>query len=316
MTHLFEHGLRKFSRAELIASSASRNWQGVGAELRSHPAGEITPILPTQMEITLAIAGSRTSVVARRAGPTQETVARTGTLWFCPIGLKEDEIRISEPIPEVLHVYLPKERFTELGEGDEGIEVAPDAVAYLADVDDALVRQIGMRLLAELRTETSGGRLLVQSLAQSLALHIGLSYAAAGGAAGRDRKVTGGLDAARLRRVIEFIRANLETDIAVEDLAEVACLSRHHFSRRFQAALGEAPHQYVSRLRLERAKALLAAGDMPVAEIALSCQFSSQSAFGRAFTRSMGVSPAAFRRLNRSAPSYGIVTGNVPGRPA
>lgn len=271
----------------------------MAAELRRHPAGEVSPVLPSQMEITLAVKGSRTSVVERRAGRAQRTPAHTGTLWFCPIGVQEEEIRISEPIPEVLHLYLPTQTFAALDDAD-GITAAPERIFYLADVEDALVRQICWRILQELAQETAGGRLVVQSLAQSLALHISTSYSSS--ASRSLTPVKGGLDPGRLSRVLEYIREHLDQDIEVAELARVACLSRHHFTRSFQQSLGVPPHRYVSALRLERAKALLEAGDIPLSQISLICQFSSQSAFGRAFTRSVGISPAEYRRLHRPPP--------------
>jgi len=104
-----------------------------------------------------------------------------------------------------------------------------------------------------------------------------------------------GLDDGRLRRIVQFIDANLQNDIRLKDLARVANLSPFHFSRAFRKATGGPPHRFVRDRRLERARELLKDSSTPLAEIALICSFSSQSSFNRAFTRAYGVSPGKFR---------------------
>jgi AraC family transcriptional regulator len=90
-------------------------------------------------------------------------------------------------------------------------------------------------------------------------------------------------------------------DLSLEQLASVACLSRFHFARAFKAAVGRSPHRYVSARRLERAKALLAREDRPLADIALALNFSCQANFTRAFAQATGQTPGRYRRGLRSA---------------
>ena len=60
--------------------------------------------------------------------------------------------------------------------------------------------------------------------------------------------------------------------------------------------MGISPHRYISRMRLENAMAELAAGKLPLAEIALNAQFSSQASFTRAFHRATGMTPKEYQR--------------------
>jgi AraC family transcriptional regulator len=83
------------------------------------------------------------------------------------------------------------------------------------------------------------------------------------------------LDHVRLRRVLDYIAANIEDDITLVDLAGIAGYSSFHFARMFTLAMGISPHRYISCIRLENAMAALAAGQLPLAEIALNAQFSS-----------------------------------------
>lgn len=85
------HGDWKFPRAELLASSRDRDWRGIAAELRYHPAGEIPPIRSSQIEVTLALSGNENGYVNRRGnGETQRTSVAPGQIWLCPAGVEED----------------------------------------------------------------------------------------------------------------------------------------------------------------------------------------------------------------------------------
>ncbi|TRW17540.1 helix-turn-helix domain-containing protein [Glacieibacterium frigidum] len=103
------------------------------------------------------------------------------------------------------------------------------------------------------------------------------------------------LPPAKLKRVTDFIEAELGRGISLDDIAGVAGLSPFHFSRVFKMATGETPYRFLGARRLARARALLA-GAMPLAEIALACGFASQSHFTAAFTKAFGLSPGRYRR--------------------
>jgi AraC-type DNA-binding domain-containing proteins len=96
--------------------------------------------------------------------------------------------------------------------------------------------------------------------------------------------------------VIDFIRANLERNISVSELATVACLSPFHFARMFKRMTGKTPHGFVSSERFELARKLLGEQDIPLVAVAHRSGFSSQAAFSTAFKRAMGCTPGAYRR--------------------
>jgi AraC-like DNA-binding protein len=77
----------------------------------------------------------------------------------------------------------------------------------------------------------------------------------------------------------------------------VACgLSVGHFARAFRQSTGLAPHAWLLRTRVERAKIMLRRPGASLALIAQACGFADQSHFTRVFSRQVGVSPAAWRR--------------------
>lgn len=167
-----------------------------------------------------------------------------------------------------------------------------------SSLDDPLVVQIGQALMAELEADAPGGRLYAESLANVLAVHLLRHYTAAGGDM---RRFIGGLSGQRLRRVLAFVADNYERDLSLDDLAGEAGMSTFHFAREFKRATGTTPHQHLIKFRVEHAKALLAEGEMPLAEVGLRSGFSHQSHFTRLFRKLTGTTPQSYRLLIQPA---------------
>jgi AraC-like DNA-binding protein len=83
---------------------------------------------------------------------------------------------------------------------------------------------------------------------------------------------------------------------SVDAMASIAHLSRSRFSERFSELVGEAPMQYVTKVRMHRARETLRTEKMTIAEVAEQFGYESEPAFARAFKRHIGVSPGAIRR--------------------
>ncbi|MDQ3811662.1 MAG: helix-turn-helix transcriptional regulator [Chloroflexota bacterium] len=102
--------------------------------------------------------------------------------------------------------------------------------------------------------------------------------------------------ARNLLRARDLADARYFEPLTVEDLASAAGFSRAYFIRAFRRTFGEGPHAYLLTRRLERAAALLRNTDHSVAQICVSVGLSSVGSFTSSFTRTYGVSPAAYRR--------------------
>jgi AraC family transcriptional regulator len=100
----------------------------------------------------------------------------------------------------------------------------------------------------------------------------------------------------QIARVRAFIDENLHRTIHVKDLSTVAQRSPAHFSRSFKQALGEPPHAYVVRRRLERASHLMITSSASLSEIALSVGFSDRAHMSRLLRQVFGQSPSRWRR--------------------
>jgi AraC family transcriptional regulator len=137
------------------------------------------------------------------------------------------------------------------------------------------------------------GQLFLDSLEQALAMALLSGYAARRPA---PRIYRGGLSPARLRRVTDLVRAKIDNDLTLEDLAQSADLSVAHFSQMFRRSTGESPHQFVLRRRVERAKEMLRAAEARVLDVAVACGFKTQQHFARVFRQLSGTSPTKYRQ--------------------
>lgn len=115
----------------------------------------------------------------------------------------------------------------------------------------------------------------------------------------------------RILRVQLHIENNLNRDLSLAELADVAFLSPYHFHRIFRATVGEAVAEYVRRVRLERAAIALKATDDDVTAIAFDSLYGSHESFTRAFRRQFEVSPSEFRRGNLSQPETERSNGSM-----
>jgi len=293
-------GARRFPRTSaLLASSAGLGWSALSAELRSHGVSEARTIVPQHVELILVIAGNQHSLVRRFGdGFCQEAPPRTGAIWLSPVGVGK-EIAITAPIPQTLHMHLATELFDRLKD-DFNLPVAPaHSIHHAAGIGDGVINQVGRSVLSELTAETSASRVYVETASLMLAARLIQKYCDSGTTTPVDPSAHG-LDQIRLRRVLDYIEDNISKDVTLENLAAIAGYSAFHFSRKFTLAMGISPGRYISQRRLENAMAELAARKLPVAEIALNAQFSSQASFTRAFHRVTGTTPKEYQRRRRS----------------
>ncbi len=159
---------------------------------------------------------------------------------------------------------------------------------------DPLIQQIGLTLLAESNSKTPTGKLYADSLIQTLTLHLLKNYSSAKSIS---ENLNGGLSGYKLRRVEEFINENMEEDLSLAEIAEVADLSQFHFARAFRKSTGLTPQNYLMKQRIERAKILLAKDDLPIVEVSLRTGFKNQSHFTTLFRKFTKFTPKMWREL-------------------
>jgi AraC-like DNA-binding protein len=104
---------------------------------------------------------------------------------------------------------------------------------------------------------------------------------------------------ARLCRARDFLAARFDRRVPLADAAREAFLSPFYFGRLFAEAFGETPHEFVTRLRIDRAKRLLLSDGASVTDICFDVGYESLGSFSARFHSLTGLSPAAFRREGR-----------------
>ena len=294
------HGDRKFTESALLATSTARDWDSIAVEVRRHAAGPIAPFVTESTELTLILTASKRASVFRAAhGVRQNAPALPGTTFLIPAATREEATFLTGDIPEVMHLYLSQALFGDIAQEEDLPAFDPRNVHYVSGVRDPTLAWLARRIGRELRHETAGGQALVELLGLALAERMVLNYC--DGASRRRTFPTPvmGLDPARVRRVLDFVDANLERPISIRDMASVACLSPFHFARAFRVTTGKPPHRYLAEQRLRMARRLLLHSDESLVSIAVSCGFAGQSSFTRAFTAATGTPPGAFRSSER-----------------
>jgi AraC family transcriptional regulator len=158
---------------------------------------------------------------------------------------------------------------------------------------DPEMETISRQIYAEAGRNGMAEKLYLESLITQLAVILLRRYSTAAEPA----KVlpSSGLTRSQVRRVLDYIEANLHRDVALQDLAKITDLSLHHFARMFKRTMGAAPHRYVLERRVDRAKEMLRDTGTSLVEISLSLGFSSQSHFTNTFHRMVGAPPGEFR---------------------
>ncbi len=155
---------------------------------------------------------------------------------------------------------------------------------------DPLVEHVVRALMAELEAPEPAGRIYADGLAVALTTRLLQSFSTVG-AAGRQT-----LSKPQIRRLVEFVEANLEHDLTLERLACVAGMSIPHLTTLFRRTMGQSVHAYVMERRVQRARDLLLKRDASIAEVALETGFAHQSHLARWMRRLLGVTPTDILR--------------------
>jgi AraC family transcriptional regulator len=154
---------------------------------------------------------------------------------------------------------------------------------------DAQISHLSQALWAETDAGFPLGRVFGDSIGVALATCLLKRY----NEATAQSSVPGKLSPRIWKHLQHFVEEHLESEISLEDMAQVAQLSPYHFSRCFKETTGTSPHQYLIARRIDRAQKLIADPALSLAEVALQSGFSDQSHLTRHMKRLLGVTPKA-----------------------
>ncbi|MBK1838680.1 AraC family transcriptional regulator [Azospirillum sp. YIM B02556] len=170
------------------------------------------------------------------------------------------------------------------------VEALPPVMPIPADRPAAAVLRSMLELLdREMRQPQIGGAMVARGLAAIVMVQALRAYVADHGE--ESAGWVGALTDPRIGRALTLMHGEIARSWTVAALASAAGMSRSAFASRFRRLAGVAPLDYLRRLRMERARAALRHGGIPVGDLAAALGYASESAFGHAYKRVFGHSP-------------------------
>jgi AraC family transcriptional regulator len=244
-----------------------------------------------EQHLLLVHQGAQPVVASRRSGARVETdYYQRGDVGLYPGG-EYGPFEWNGPV-DIVQVHLNAQVLEDRARRD--LDLTHFALRERFRCEDGLLAQVGQLLLAAAGGAHTLGQLYAESLATTLSYHLIEHHATF------ERRPAGPhrarLSGAVLARLDAYLEAHAEQPIKLEVLAGLANLSVFHFARCFKQTTGLAPYQYVLNWKIRRARALLRAGELPVAAIGDALGFASPAHFATAFKRATGQSPRNFQR--------------------
>jgi AraC-like DNA-binding protein len=179
-------------------------------------------------------------------------------------------------------------------------------------MQDPTMFELGRLLLPAFPNPEQASRLFIDHLTLAIAAHVLQAYGGMRPVSSERRG--GGLAPWQERRAKDLLNAHLDGDLSVAFLAQECGLSKGHFARAFRRTTGLSPHQWLMKLRVEMATALLGDRSRSLLNIAHACGFADQSHFTRVYTRFTGTTPGASRRQHGPT-GAGVTAAGLPSDP-
>ncbi|PTQ09787.1 AraC family transcriptional regulator [Sphingomonas oleivorans] len=195
-----------------------------------------------------------------------------------------------------MHFYVPRGALDGLAEMLDGPRVGGLLLAPRDKRQDPFLLNLGHVLISAMDRGAEPSRLFLDHIGKAILVHLATGY----GSLVTRGASPGGLAPWQLRRVIDYMTANLAGDFGVAELAQLTGLSVGHFTRAFRSSTGLPPHRWLMARRVDKARDLLLNTELTLAEVASACGFVDQSHFTRLFSSTMGAPPGEWRRERRS----------------
>jgi AraC family transcriptional regulator len=275
----------------IILSSAARGWTGIEAEFLRIPAG--LHVVSGEPWHRLGIHfGAAVKADCRCDGRRHLRVQKHGDIDIVPAGLGgswEDNGDCS-----ILRIMISPALLNRVV-ADLGHVPAQASLRPAFQVRDIRLEAIIWAIKADLEAEAPSETLYTDSLGVALAVRL-LEIGE------RRRLPEDGerrLTSMQKRRLAEFIESNLDQTLSLPDLAAVLDIGLSQLKTLFRNSFGVPVHRYVVHRRVERARALLLAGELPISQVALEAGFAHQSHMSAWMRRIVGITPGDFVRIRR-----------------
>lgn len=286
----------RYQPGRTIAEGKGQAWRDVRLAVISLPPRADAFMMPAVTEPFIAWTTSGDAEAQEREGqgPWRSSRLRKGSMYLTSAGAPYEfrwKTLSDEPFETVL-ILLSVSLFREALKEVFGRNAGHATLRDLSGFEDAELLPLLEKLKAEaLRPKAS--RLLVRGLAQAIAVHLARNYAVL---SDDSTASAGPLPTFKLRRVTDWMEANLAEEFSLPRLAGQVGMSESHFNRLFKQATGLPPSQYLIRLRVRAAQRMLRETRKSVITIANEVGYSTPSHFAQQFRKESGMSPSDYRR--------------------
>jgi len=194
---------------------------------------------------------------------------------------------------DMVQFYIPRVALDEFADENHGSRC--ETLSWPSGKVDPGLKNLASCLLPALEEAAFLSELYVDHLVFAARAYIARTY---GGIKTAPSMVRGGLAPWQLNRALEMLKANLDGQIGLSEVARECKLSVSHFVRAFKQAVGQPPYRWLLQQRIDAAKELLLHSGLPMVEIALKCGFADQACFIRAFRKLLDTTPGEWRRIH------------------
>jgi AraC family transcriptional regulator len=286
------HGRILRSQNRVIAQNENPGWRSIYAAIFEE--SRFQAIEPAIAHPYLIYHLSRPTTVTRKIEgfPIERALIGPRRICVAPGGSVIKTSHTGQP--EILQVYVRQALYESVVNEIYGCEASEAEIVPRYAILDPLLEQLVLAIRAALQNGTAEDRLYMDTIGQMIALHLARHHSA------RSRNTallgTKTFPGWKTQHLTEFIEENIGGDLSLDTMAREIQVCPLYLPRAFRIAVGKSPHQYVLERRIEHAKELLRNTEMPIVEVALASGFSSQSHLSNSFRRSVGASPANYRR--------------------
>ena len=279
-------------RSPTLSSAVNADWKGLILEKHIADAEYVRTNFEVHSHLIHIFAGVPVQQEFRTQGRVHRVQNTPGSILIEPKGLHAS-VRVCRSQPDIQWILeidstVVEDRMPDLLNG-KPFELTPQF-----DLRDPQIQRLIQALQADMEGGCPAGSLFGETIGNALMIYLAEHYSVN---STRNSAITNGLPKLRLSRVLEYIHANLDCDLHLDELANIAGLSPFHFAKLFKLSTGISPHRYILQQRLERAKDLLRNPGKSLSQISLETGFSDQSHLTNVFRRCFGVTLARYRSL-------------------
>jgi AraC-like DNA-binding protein len=213
----------------------------------------------------------------------------------CVVDLQQEPTVFTPHPYDCVQLYIPYAALNELADDHRASRV--EVLSWPRCKPDPNFHHLAMSVFPELEHPERTSRLFTEQVMMTLLVYSAQAYGNMQASAAKVAR--GGLAPWQRKRATELLRARLDGDVTLSEVAAECGLSVSHFARSFKQTIGQTPHRWLLDRRVDEAKNLLMHSGMRLSEIALGCGFADQTSFTRAFKKAAGTSPGDWRRMRR-----------------